>query len=207
MMNIENILGFSFVALMMVLTPGPNMIYLISRSICQGKKAGFISLIGVGLGFLFYMLLAALGITAILFNTPHVYDLIRILGAMYLLWLAWGAVKPSGNSPFEVKNLPHDSNLKLFSMGFLTNLLNPKIAIMYLSLLPQFIDTTGSIFYQSIILGSLQILISVMINALIVFFAGTISIFLAKNQFFSKIQRYLMGTVLFLLAVKIILNI
>lgn len=205
-MNIENILGFSFVALMMVLSPGPNMIYLISRSICQGRKAGFLSLLGVGLGFLFYMLLAAFGIAAILFKIPHVYDSIRFLGAIYLLWLAWSAIKPNGSSPFEVKDLPHDSNFKLFSMGFITNLLNPKIAIMYLSLLPQFIDPKENIFYQSLVLGCLQIIISLSVNAMIVIFAAGISNFLSQNQFFAKLQRYLMAMVLSILAISIILN-
>lgn len=206
-MDLQNILGFSFVALMMVLSPGPNMIYLISRSICQGRKAGFISLLGVGLGFLFYMLLSAFGIAALLFATPHVYDTIRFLGAIYLLYLAWNAVRPNANSLFQVRDLAHDSNLKLFSMGFFTNLLNPKIAVMYLSLLPQFINPRQSVFYQSIFLGSLQILISLSVNALIVLFAAKISDFLSKNPFFSKLQKYLMGAVLCILAIKIFLNI
>lgn len=207
MINYTNFIGFSFVALIMVLTPGPNMLYLISRSISQGKKAGLISLFGMGFGFFFYMLLAAFGITAIIFKTKYMYDLIRILGAIYLLYLAWSALKPNGRSPFEVKNLPNDSNIKLFSMGFLTNLLNPKIAIMYLSLLPQFIDIKGNIFYQSIFLGCTQIAISLAVNALIIFSAASIADFLKENYFWAKIQRYFMGIVLILLAIKIIFNI
>ena len=206
-MDLQSSLGFSFVALMMVLSPGPNMIYLISRSICQGKKAGFISLLGIGFGFLFYMLLSAFGIAAVLFAIPHVYDTIRFLGAVYLLYLAWNAVKPNGHSLFQVRDLPDDSNLKLFSMGFLTNLLNPKIAVMYLSLLPQFINPNKSIFYQSLYLGFLQIFISLSVNALIVLFAAKISDFLSQNPIFSKIQKYCMGGVLFLLSVKIFLEI
>ena len=113
------------------------MVYLISRSICQGRTAGLISLGGVALGFVFYMMCAALGITAIVMAVPYAYDALRIGGALYLIYLAWQAVKPGGRSPFEVKNLPQDGPKKLFLMGFLTNLLNPKIAVMYLSLLPQ----------------------------------------------------------------------
>lgn len=206
-MTLQNITGFSFVALMIALTPGPNIIYLISRSICQGRKAGFISLLGVGFGFLFYMLLSAFGIAALLFAIPHVYDTIRILGAIYLLYLAWNTVKPNRSSLFEVKDLPLDSNLKLFSMGFLTNLLNPKIAVMYLSLLPQFIDPKLSAFDQSLFLGSLQILISLSVNTLVVLFAAKISEFLSNNPAFSKFQKYFMGAVLFLLALKIFFDI
>lgn len=120
------------------------MVYLISRSICQGRTAGMISLGGVALGFIFYMLCAAFGITALVLAMSYAYDTVRITGAIYLLWLAWQAVRPGGRSPFQVKDLPKDGPRKLFLMGFLTNLLNPKIAVMYLSLLPQFIDRQGA---------------------------------------------------------------
>ena len=126
----SNLLAFALVALGMVLTPGPNMAYLISRSICQGRAAGLVSLGGVALGFVVYMLCAAFGITAIVLAVPYAYDAIRITGALYLLWLAWQAVRPGGRSPFQVRNLPKDSPRKLFLMGLMTNLLNPKIAVM-----------------------------------------------------------------------------
>src|SRR6187401_968153 len=122
--------GFALIALGMVLTPGPNMVYLISRSICQGRVAGLISLGGVALGFVFYMLCASFGITALLLAVPFAYDALRFAGAGYLLWLAWQAVKPGGRSPFQVKQLAIDSPRKLFAMGFVTNLLNPKIAML-----------------------------------------------------------------------------
>src|SRR5471030_561236 len=130
MPHLPSLLGFALVSLGMVLTPGPNMIYLISRSISQGRMAGLISLGGVALGFVFYMLCAAFGITALLFAVPYAYDALRLTGAAYLLWLAWQALKPGGRSPFEVKALPVDSPRLLCSMGLLTKLLNPKIAIL-----------------------------------------------------------------------------
>ena len=187
----------------MVLTPGPNMVYLISRSIVQGRLAGIISLGGVALGFVFYMLCAALGITALIFAVPYAYDAIRFAGAIYLLWLAWQAVRPGGRSAFEVRDLPADGPRKLFLMGFLTNLLNPKIAVMYLSLLPQFIDPAhGSILAQSLVLGTTQILISVSVNALIAISAGSIAVFLVRRPSFAAVQRWIMGTVLAGLAVR-----
>ena len=96
MPEIPSLLTFSLVALGLVLTPGPNMIYLISRSICQGRRAGLVSLGGVALGFVFYMLCAAFGITALIFAVPSAYDALRISGVVYLLYLAWQAVKPGG---------------------------------------------------------------------------------------------------------------
>ena len=196
-------LAFSLVALGMVLTPGPNMIYLISRSISQGRTAGLISLGGVALGFVFYMFCAALGITALVMAVPLAYDALRIGGALYLLFLAWQAVRPGGRSPFQVRNLPFDGTGRLFVMGLFTNLLNPKIAVLYLSLLPQFIRPGhGSVLTQSLLLGVTQIAISVAVNSLIVFMAGSIAVFLGSRPTWLAAQRWLMGTVLTGLAIR-----
>lgn len=204
MQHAAQLFAFAAVALGMALTPGPNMIYLISRSICQGRKAGLISLGGVALGFVFYMLCAAFGITALLMTVPFAYDALRFGGALYLLWLAWQALKPGGRSPFQVRELTPDRPRKLFLMGFVTNLLNPKIAILYLSLLPQFIDPhQGSVLAQSVVLGVIQIALSISVNATVAMTAGTIAAFLAGRPAWLVIQRWLMGTVLAGLAVKI----
>lgn len=203
MVSLTALAAFSVVALGMVLTPGPNMAYLVSRSICQGRIAGLISLGGVALGFVVYMLLAAFGITVLLFAVPYAYDALRLAGAAYLAWLAWNALKPGGRSPFEVRDLPPDSPRRLFAMGLLTNLLNPKIAALYLSLLPQFVDAArGDVLGQTLLLGTTQITISVGVNALIVLAAGSVATFLAGRPLWMKVQRWLMGTVLALLAVR-----
>lgn len=194
--------AFALVSLGMVLTPGPIMIYLISRSICQGRLAGFVSLGGVALGFVLYMLCAAFGITALVLAVPYAYDALRLGGAAYLLYLAWQAVKPGGRSPFQVRELPQDSPRRLFTMGFVTSLLNPKIAMLYLSLLPQFIDPErGSILTQSLALGATHIAVSVSTNAIFAVAAGSIAVFLAARPSWLLVQRWLMGTVLGGLAV------
>lgn len=198
-----NLAAFAFVALGMVLTPGPNMMYLISRSIVQGRLAGLISLAGVALGLVFYMLCAAFGLTALIFEAPYAYDALRLAGAAYLGLLAWQALRPGGRSPFEVRDLPLDAPRKLFAMGFLTNLLNPKIAMLYLSLLPQFIDPrAGSVLTQSLALGALQIVVSVSVNAMIAVSAAQVARFLRRRPLFALIQRWLMGGVLGALAVR-----
>src|SRR5256884_9843064 len=203
MPHLPALLGFALVCLGMVLTPGPNMIYLISRSISQGPAAGMVSLGGVALGFVFYMLCAAFGITALLFAVPYAYDGVPFAGAAYLLWLAWQALKPNGRSPFQVKKLAVDGPRKLFAMGFVTNLLNPKIAMLYLALLPQFIDpAVGSVLTQSLALGAIQTVISVGVNAMIALTAGSIALFLGTRPSWLLVQRWLMGTVLAGLAVK-----
>ena len=197
------LLGFAALALGMVLTPGPNMIYLISRSICQGSTAGLISLAGVAVAFMIYMLAAVLGITALLFAVPYAYDALRFAGAAYLAYLAWQTLRPGGRSPFQVRELKPDAPVKLFSMGFLTSLLNPKVAMLYLSLLPQFIDPAlGNVLAQSLTFGALQIAISVTVNALIVLSAASIASFLGTRPLWLVAQRWLMGTALAGLALK-----
>ena len=204
MPELSSLLAFGLICLGMVLTPGPNMIYLISRSICQGRVAGLISLGGVALGFVVYMLCAALGITALLMAVPFAYDALKLGGALYLLYLAWQAVRPGGRSAFQVRDLPRDGPRKLFMMGFVTNLLNPKVAVMYLSLLPQFIDPNGhgSVLAQSLVLGFTQIFISVSVNAVIATMAGSIAVFFVTRPGWQVVQRWLMGSVLMGLAVR-----
>src|SRR3712207_6040965 len=203
MLSLTTLAAFALVALGMVLTPGPNMAYLVSRSVCQGRAAGLVSLAGVALGFVCYMLLAAFGITALLFAVPYAYDALRLAGAAYLLWLAWQAVRPGGRSPFQVRDLPPDRPRKLFIMGLVNNLLNPKLAMLYLALLPQFIGPQpGSLLLQSAVLGAAQIAVSVSVNALIAVTAGSLALFLGTRPIWLLIQRWLMGTVLAGLALK-----
>jgi threonine/homoserine/homoserine lactone efflux protein len=202
-MHLASLIAFAAIALGMVLTPGPNMAYLVSRSVCQGRAAGLISLGGVALGFLTYMLLAAFGITALLFAIPYAYDALRLCGAAYLAWMAWNALRPGGASPFQVRELPPDSPRRLFAMGLLTNLLNPKIAALYLSLLPQFVDRAASdVMGQTLALGAAQIAISVMVNAAIVITAGGVAAFLTGRPLWARAQRWLMGGVLAGLALR-----
>lgn len=208
MPDLSHLLAFGLLSLGMVLTPGPNMLYLVSRSICQGRAAGLVSLSGIAVGFLVYLLCAALGITALLMAVPHAYDALRIAGALYLLYLAWQALRPGGRSPFELRELARDSPRRLFSMGLFTALLNPKIAVMYLSLLPQFIQPHGhgSVMAQSVALGLVQIATSLGVKALIVLAAGSIATFLAGRPRWQTLQRGLMGTVLGGLAVRMLVD-
>lgn len=200
-----NIFAFAVVAVVMVCSPGPNMIYLVSRSICQGSRAGLQSLIGTAAAFVLYMLSAVLGITALLFAVPFAYDALRIAGAAYLLYLAWQAVRPGGRSPFELRQLTPDSPRKLMLMGFMTNLLNPKAAILYLSLLPQFIrPERGHVLAQGLILGITQMTISMAGNACFIVSAGSIASALARRPSWQATQRWIMGTVLSALAVRML---
>ena len=203
MVSLSALVAFAGVALVMVLTPGPNMAYLVSRSIAQGRAAGLVSLVGVATGFLVYMLLAAFGITALLLAVPLAYDAIRIAGAIYLGWMAWNALKPGGRSPFQIRDLAPDSPRKLYMMGLFTSLLNPKVAALYLSLLPQFIDKAhGNVLGQTLVLGATQIVVSVAVNTVWIVLAGSVASFLLRKPWWAQAQRWFMGTVLGLLAVR-----
>ena len=206
-MPAHDVLMFAAACLLMVLTPGPNMIYLISRSICQGRKAGVTSLLGVVAGFFVHMLAAAIGLTAVFLAVPLAYEALKWAGALYLLWMAWLAVRPGARSPFEARELLPDAPSRLVLMGFLTSVLNPKVAMFYLSIFPQFISPEhGSLFIQSILLGLTQISVSFTVNLLIALFASGIAVWFVRNPLWLAVQRYVMGGVLAALAVRLMLE-
>ena len=181
----------------MVMTPGPNMIYLVSRSISQGRVAGWISLSGTAVGFLVYMAMANLGLAVVFLLVPWLYIGFKAAGVIYLGYLAWQILRPGGKGLFEPRTLPRDTSWKLFRMGLVTNLLNPKAAIMYLALIPQFIDPArGNVTEQGFLLGGIQIAVSLVINALIVLAAGTIAQFIATRPSWAKVQRFVTGSLL-----------
>lgn len=207
MIPVNEWLLFTAAALGMVLTPGPNMIYLISRTICQGRRAGCLSLVGVVTGFLFHIVSASAGLTAIFLTVPFAYAVLKYAGAGYLFWLAWQAVRPGGASPFAPRVLPADSPATLFRMGFLTNALNPKMAVFYLSIFPQFVHPqSGNVFAQSLLLGLTQMTISFTVNFAIVMTAGTLAAFFAKRPLWLRTQRWIMGGVLGALATRLALD-
>ena len=143
----NELLLFAGAALLMVLTPGPNMIYLISRSICQGRRAGVISLFGVIAGFLVHMLAAAVGLSAVFLAIPLAYALLKWVGAAYLLYVGVSMLRARRqDAPLLIAVNDHSAlgygqkSLKsVFVQGFGTNALNPKVALFFLAFLPLFI--------------------------------------------------------------------
>lgn len=203
MIALNDLLLFALAALIMVLSPGPNMIYLISRSLSQGKKAGIISLFGVMCGFLFHILMVSFGLTAIFFAIPYAFIVVKFLGVGYLLYLAFNTIRDK-NKIFDAdQHLKADKPLKLFNIGLMTNILNPKMAIFYLSFFPQFIKPeNGSVLSQSFLLGIIQIGISFTINLLIVLSAAKLASWFSKKPIWLRIQKWFMASVLTGLAVK-----
>lgn len=205
MISLQSFAIFVAAALVLAITPGPNMIYLVSRSLCQGRTAGIMSWAGVVLGLSVHMLSAAVGLTALFMAIPIGYELLKIAGALYLAWMAWQAVRPGARSPFEARDLPPETPRKLFTMGLLTSILNPKVAVFYLSVLPQFVDPAqGSVLTQSLLLGATQVSIGASVNLLVTLTAARIAAWLARHPLWMAVQRYVMGLVLGALAVKLL---
>ncbi|PEP53196.1 lysine transporter LysE [Bacillus wiedmannii] len=204
MVSFSTLLAFAIVSLSMVCSPGPNMMYLISRSITQGRMAGFISLLGIMLGFVIYIIATMFGLTVLFLAVPAVYEAVKWAGAAYLLWLAWNSIKPGATSSMEPRTISNEPPRKLFIMGLMTNLLNPKIAILYVSLLPQFEDPEkGSLLIQGAVLGFTQITVSFIINLLIVFTASKSATWFGTRPTWLRVQRWLMASVLTGLAVRL----
>lgn len=205
-MTLANWLLFAGACFVLAITPGPNIIYLLSRTICQGRGAGLVSLTGIVVAFLLHMLLATLGLSAIFLAAPFAYEALKWAGALYLLYLAWQSLRPGARSMLEPRVLSVASGQRLFVMGFLTSLLNPKIAFFYLALFPQFVDPLqGSIFLQSVTLGVTQILISSAINISVIVSAAALASWFTHRPAWLRLQRYVMGAVLGGLGVRLAL--
>lgn len=183
MISLGSAVGVAVIELGMVVTPGPNMMYLVSRSLIQGRTAGLVSLGGVVTGFLFYVLATAAGLSLLFVAVPELFVAIKVAGAAYLLWLAWGMVRGSKNAFSPDTDLPQHSTRRLYGMGLTTCLLNPKIALMYGALLPQFVrPDAGPTALQLIELGCVQVLVATLMNGTWVLLAGRVSRRLRRSR-------------------------
>ncbi len=198
-------LGIALVALGLVLTPGPNMLYLVARALSQGRAAGFAALAGTVLGFLVYLAATVAGISAVFAAVPSLHTVLRLAGAAYLLWLGVGLLRVRGPEVLVVGRLPAASTARLVVGGVTTNLLNPKAAVLHLSLLWLFIDPArGAVAAQSLILGMIQISVSVVVNAAIVLAVGALAEVVASRPRWAVVQRTVMGAALAAFGLKLL---
>jgi threonine/homoserine/homoserine lactone efflux protein len=204
MPSADTLLVFAALSLGLAVTPGPNMLYLVSRALAQGTGAGMISLAGCQAGSLAIMLCAAAGITAALLAIPYAWDVLRLGGAAYLLWLASQCVRPGGQPIFAPRPMPREPAGRLFAVGFATAALNPKVALFYMAVLPPFLDPErGGLLLQAAILGTVQIAICTAWDALLVWGAAGTARFLSAKPLWMAVQRWVLGLALGLLAVKL----
>ena len=181
MNEISPLLAFALTALIIEITPGPNMTYLAALSLSSGARTGFAAVAGIALGLMTYGLIAAFGLTAIIDDSLFLYGLLRWGGVFYLLWLAWDSWT-SGNeaSSEEIDERPWPA----FRRGLITNLLNPKAAVFYIAVLPEFIQPdNGSVMRQTLLLSVVYVAIATLIHATIVALAGSLqSVIVTANN-------------------------
>ena len=208
MIPLDSLALYAVASVMLALTPGPNLMYLISRTLCQGRTAGIVSLAGTTSGLLFYAVGTALGLTAVFVAVPVLFDVVRWVGAAYLLWLAWDVVRPHGSGGlFARRDLPSVAPFVLFRTGVLTSILNPKVALFYLALFPQFVDPArGSVLVQSLILAAVQIVIAFAGDLMFVLAAARVARWLATRPAWVTAQRWVLGGVFGAIAVKLALD-
>jgi threonine/homoserine/homoserine lactone efflux protein len=206
-LSLSTWLLFCLACVVLVLTPGPNLLYLISRTLCQGRVAGLVSLAGTTTGFVVHILAASLGLSAVFLAVPVAYDVLRWAGAAYLVYLAWDSVRAGSGGLFAPRTLPAAAPAKLFRMGILTSILNPKVALFYVALFPQFVDPTrGSVLTQSLVLGATQIVIAVIGDTLFVLAAALIARWLATRPTWAAAQRWVLAGVFVVIAAKLALD-
>jgi threonine/homoserine/homoserine lactone efflux protein len=203
---VERLGLFAFAVLLLVLTPGPVWIYLISRTLAQGRRAGYFSLLGVIAGVIVHVLLAALGLSVVLLAIPLAFDAIKLAGAAYLLWLAVSTLRGGGMN-VEAQPLAAVPDRVLLRQGFIASTLNPKVAVFYLSLFPQFIGPgAGSVFAQSLVLGVVHVGISTLFDGLLVTIAGALATWFAARPLWLRTQRWFLGGAFGVLAVWLALT-
>lgn len=207
MPDLHTVLVLAVVAMGLALVPGPNMAYLLTRSLTQGPRAGLVSMAGTNLATTLVMLASVAGLAAALLAVPHLWDAIRVAGAAYLLWMAWGHLKPGGTDLLAARDLPPDPSGRLFAVGFMTQALNPKVAMFYVAGLPHLVDPgVGNPVAEAVILGFVQIGICALCDLLVVLGAGRVARFLRGEPRVVALQRYAVGGALGLVAVALLFD-
>jgi threonine/homoserine/homoserine lactone efflux protein len=186
---------FVVAALVLLLTPGPAVLYIVTRSVEQGRLAGLVSALGVHAGTLVHVLAAALGVSALLVSSALAFDIVKYLGALYLIYI--GVRKLMGwDPPARGEALPRPSLRRLFGQGVVVNVLNPKTALFFLAFLPQFVDVSkGAVGLQILILGLVFVALGVVSDGLYAVAAGTAGAWLKREGRMLRAERYVSGSV------------
>lgn len=197
---------FALACLALNITPGPDMLLIATRSAGQGARAGFATYAGIAGGAYCHGIALALGLSQLFLAVPAAYDIVRFTGAAYLLFLAWQALRtpppPAAGQPARIH-----STLAMLRQGFLTNVLNPKVAIFFLALLPQFIDPTrGAVAMQVLILVTVLNLSGLLVNGAVILLASRARSALGAGGRLMSFGRVFTATVFAGLAARLILD-
>ncbi|HKU87547.1 MAG TPA: LysE family translocator [Casimicrobiaceae bacterium] len=203
MLTLETWLVFCVACVALAATPGPNMLFLVSRTLAQGRAAGFVSLAGTSTGFALHAVAAALGLTALLAAVPVAFEIVRVAGALYLAWLAIATWRASDEADPRV-TAPRVANLAMYRQGLLTSLLNPKLAVFQLALFPQFVDPArGSVLTQGLVLAVTQLVIVIAGDSACVFAATGARRWFAARPGFSRWSKRALAGVFAALAARL----
>ncbi len=186
---------FFLAAIALLLVPGPAVLYIITRSVSQGRMAGVASVLGIEVASFFHIGAAALGLSAILLSSALAFNAVKYLGAGYLIFL--GLRQLFGRQKDEaIQAAPPQSLRRIFSQGFLVNLFNPKTALFFFAFLPQFVNVSlGHVTVQILLLGGLFVLMASTTDSLYALLSSSLADRLRNNQRFLKGQRYFAGLV------------
>ena len=202
-MDMTNFAIFFAASWILILTPGPDMLYVITRGISQGRKAGVISAIGVTLGILVHTIFAAFGLAMILRTSAVAFLAVKYAGAVYLIYLGIKSVRDKSGLTFNSDKI-QVSIRKIFVQGILSNVLNPKIALFFLAFLPQFVNPeSGNVAFQMVYLGLTFALFGVVFLVLLGYFSGGIGSWLSRQRFFADKIRWFTGSILIALGLRL----
>jgi threonine/homoserine/homoserine lactone efflux protein len=185
---------FSAAALVLLLTPGPAVLYIVARSVEQGRTAGLVSALGIHAGTLAHIAAATLGLSALLMSSALAFAVVKYLGAAYLIWLGLRKLFGPAEPPAVGGALPRRSLSRLFRDGVVVNVLNPKTALFFLAFLPQFVDVgRGHVTVQIAILGILFAVMGLTSDSLYALAAGTAGDWIRRSRRYLAVERYLTG--------------
>jgi threonine/homoserine/homoserine lactone efflux protein len=202
-MELSNFALFFAASWILIITPGPDMIYVITRGISQGRKAGVISAFGVTLGILVHTIFAAFGLAIILRTSALAFLAVKFVGAGYLIYLGVKSFKSKSDFSFN-KNKTKDGIKTIFLQGLLSNVLNPKVALFFLAFLPQFVNPKfGSSSIQMVCLGLTFALFGIFFLVLLGYFSGGIGSWLSRKRNLAKKIRWFTGSILILLGLRL----
>jgi threonine/homoserine/homoserine lactone efflux protein len=204
-MTLQSYLLYVGACIVLVIAPGPDMVYMLSRCIAQGKKAGLMAAIGFNLGGYAHLTAAVLGLSAILATSSLAFTVVKWLGAGYLMYLGIVALlSKSGPLPLSTEGLTHRSARTILWQAFLSDVLNPKVAMFFLALLPQFVDTKGPHpTLQILLLGVTVNVIALPINIILVCLSAWVTESLRQNSTIATWLHKAMGAVFVALGLRL----
>lgn len=206
-MNIEILIGFITATSLLAISPGPDNIYVLMQSIVNGRKYGIATVVGLITGCIIHTTVVAFGAATILKENKDLFFVVKLLGALYLVYLAYTVFKSSGDIELGSSAVPKKTVFQLFKQGFIMNVLNPKVTIFFLSFFPGFLfsDTMSEV-VQFYILGGLFMLVSFIIFSSFALLAGTISESIKKNKNIGTYMKWLQIVVFVAIAIYIMLT-